>query len=321
LFNLKSLITPHLIKGKKCFVAYSGGVDSTVLLNEVGKAANELNSEVEAVHVNHGYSKSSESWEEHCKVFCKKKGFSFKSFQMDSKNLRGASLESLMRERRYEIFQKILIDKTSLLFMGHHLDDQIETLFFRLIRGTGLKGASSIPLKRNLGNGFIVRPFLKVAKEEIIQNAIHNNLSYVEDDSNNNNDFDRNYLRNIVIPKISERWPNYRKSISKSIDNQKNSFEFLTEISKKELAKIVKGEDIKINELKKYDVNFQKILILSWLENKKCNLPNSSVLEEIINKFIHSEKTSCPKHIWGSKNKGNEVCLMIKKGIMSVEAS
>ena len=160
MFNLKSLITPHLIKGKKCFVAYSGGVDSTVLLNEVGKAANELNSEVEAVHVNHGYSKSSESWEEHCKVFCKKKGFSFKSFQMDSKNLKGASLESLMRERRYEIFQKILIDKTSLLFMGHHLDDQIETLFFRLIRGTGLKGASSIPLKRNLGNGFIVRPFL-----------------------------------------------------------------------------------------------------------------------------------------------------------------
>ena len=87
------------------------------------------------------------------------------------------------------------------------------------------------------------------------------------------------------------------------------------------LFKIVKGEDIKINELKKYDVNFQKILFLSWLENKKCNLPNSAVLEEIINKFIHSEKTSCPKHIWGSKNKGNEVCLMIKKGIMSVEAS
>ena len=82
-------------------------------------------------------------------------------------------------------------------------------------------------------------------KEEIIQNAIHNNLSYIEDDSNNNNDFDRNYLRNIVIPKISERWPNYRKSISKSIDNQKDSFEFLTEISKKELAKIVKGEILK----------------------------------------------------------------------------
>ena len=90
---------------------------------------------------------------------------------------------------------------------------------------------------------------------------------------------------------------------------------------KNEIEKNEAREDIKINDLKKYDVNFQKILFLSWLENKKCNLPNSAVLEEIINKFIHSEKTSCPKHIWGSKNKGNEVCLIIKKGMMSVEAS
>jgi len=106
LFNLKSLITPHLIKGKKCFVAYSGGVDSTVLLNEVGKAANELNSEVEAVHVNHGYSKSSESWEEHCKVFCKKKRFFLQIISNGFKKFTGSKLGILDEREKIRNFSK-----------------------------------------------------------------------------------------------------------------------------------------------------------------------------------------------------------------------
>ena len=107
MFNLKSLITPHLIKGKKCFVAYSGGVDSTVLLNEVGKAANELNSEVEAVHVNHGYSKSSESWEEHCKVFVKKKVF-LQIISNGFKKFTGSKLGILDEREDTKFFKKFL---------------------------------------------------------------------------------------------------------------------------------------------------------------------------------------------------------------------
>ena len=316
----KSLIIPHLVEKKTCYVAYSGGVDSTVLLHEVGEAAKEVKCDVEAIHINHEQSKNSKQWENHCESFCKNYGFEFKKFSLNLENLKGSSLESLMREERYKIFEKVL-RKDEILFMGHHLDDQIETLLFRMLRGSGLKGSSSIPIKRTLGNGFLIRPFLKLTKFDLTQIAKNKKLKYVEDDSNKDTKFDRNYLRNEVLPKISARWPNYRKSISKYIDNHKASYEFLTKISNLELKKILDGKNINLEKLKKYDLEHQKILILNWLELKKCKLPNSQVLEEITKSFLNSRKSSQPKFFWGSKEKENYVCLRIKKGVLLVESN
>ena len=316
----KSLIIPHLEAQKTCYVAYSGGVDSTVLLYEVGEAAKDLKCNVVAIHINHEYSKKSKRWEKHCESFCKNYGFEFKKFSFNSNTLKGSSLESLMREERYKIFEKVL-KKDEILFMGHHLDDQIETLLFRMLRGSGLKGSSSIPMKRGLGNGFLVRPFLKLAKYDLIEIAKNKKLKYVEDDSNDDIKFDRNYLRMEVLTKISERWPNYRKSFSKYIDNHKTSYEFLRETSTQELKNILDGENIRLEKLKEYESNYQKILILSWLELKKCKLPNSQVLDELTNTFLNANKSSQPKFIWGSKEKGNYVCLRIKKGILFKESN
>ena len=103
----KSLIIPHLEAQKTCYVAYSGGVDSTVLLYEVGEAAKDLKCNVVAIHVNHGYSKNSKRWEKHCESFCKNYGFEFKKFSFNSNTLKGSSLESLMREERYKIFENV----------------------------------------------------------------------------------------------------------------------------------------------------------------------------------------------------------------------
>ena len=316
----KSLIIPHLVEKKTCYVAYSGGVDSTVLLHEVGEAAKDAECDVVAIHINHEQSKHSKQWEKHCESFCKNYGFKFKKFFFNSNNLKGSSLESLMREERYNIFAKVL-RKDEILFMGHHLDDQIETLLFRMLRGSGLKGSSSIPIKRNLGKGFLIRPFLKLTKFDLIQIAKNKDLKYVEDYSNDDTKFDRNYMRNEVLPKISARWPNYRKSISKYIDNHKASYEFLRKVSIQELKKILDGENINLEKLKKYDLEHQKILILSWLELKKCNLPNSQVLEEITKSFLNAKKSSQPKLIWGSKEKENYVCLRIKKGVLFAESN
>ncbi|RZO99337.1 MAG: tRNA lysidine(34) synthetase TilS [Gammaproteobacteria bacterium] len=316
----KSLIIPHLQENKTCYVAYSGGVDSTVLLYEVGEAAKDIKCNVVAIHINHEYSKYSGQWEKHCKSFCKDYGLILKKFSFKSNNLKGASLESLMREKRYNIFEKVL-SKDEILFMGHHLDDQIETLFFRMLRGSGLKGSSSIPAKRALGKGILIRPFLKLSKNDLIEIAKRKKLSYVEDESNNNIEFDRNYLRNEVISKISKRWPNYRKSLSKYIDNNKASYDFLSKTSSQELKNILVEEKINVEKLKKYDSEYQKILILNWLESKKFRLPSSQVLEELTKSFLNTKKTSQPKFIWGSKEKGNYVCLRIKKGFMSAESN
>ena len=144
-------------------------------------------------------------------------------------------------------------------------------------------------------------------------------LKFIEDESNKDIKFDRNFLRSEVIDKISERWPNYRKSLSKYIDNQKSSYKFLKEITNIELKKILNGKSIDINKLNKYDFKYQKILILQWLDMNNCNLPSSSALDELTKFFVNSEKTKEPKFIWGSKEKGNYICLKVKKGIVSIE--
>lgn len=320
MIDTRSLITPHLIRNKNFYVAYSGGVDSTVLLKEVCEAAKKVNCNVTAIHINHGYSKFSDNWEQHCEKFCIEHDYPLQKFSLNIAEAEGASLESAMREKRYEIFQS-LIGENDTLFMGHHLDDQIETLFFRILRGSGLKGSSSIPFKRNLGKGLLVRPFLNLSKKEIYEIAKLKKLKFIEDESNKDIKFDRNFLRNEVIEKISERWPNYRKSLSKYIENQKSSHEFLKEITTIELKKILHGKNIDVNKLKKYDSKYQKILILQWLEMNNCNSPSSSALDELTKFFVSSEKTKEPKFIWGSKEKGNYICLKIKKGIISIESN
>ena len=116
---------------------------------------------------------------------------------------------------------------------------------------------------------------------------------------------------NILVP----------KSLSKYIDNNKASYDFLSKTSSQELKNILVEEKINVEKLKKYNSEYQKILILNWLESKKFRLPSSQVLEELTKSFLNTKKTSQPKFIWGSKEKGNYVCLRIKKGLMSAESN
>ena len=162
--KLNSLIDK---KVKNYFVAYSGGIDSTVLLNcanTIIKSHKGLS--LVALHINHNYSDDSNAWKNHCIDFCDKRNIKILTFDLDLSKLKGASLENQLRNARYKVFEEN-IGKDEKLFMAHHLDDNVETLFLRLFRGTGLKGAKSIPFKRSLGKGELVRPFLDVPKKDI----------------------------------------------------------------------------------------------------------------------------------------------------------
>ena len=134
---------------KNYFVAFSGGVDSTTLLDcadTIIKSYAGLN--LTALHINHNYSDSSDLWKKHCIDFCKKRDIEILTFDLDLTKIKGASLENQLRKMRYKIFEENLKEGDR-IFFGHHLDDNVETLFLRLFRGTGLKGARSITFKRS----------------------------------------------------------------------------------------------------------------------------------------------------------------------------
>ncbi len=306
--DLSSFVKPYLLSKKNFFVALSGGVDSIVLLSEINKQKNKKNFLLTAIHVDHNIHPDSKKWMEFCEDFCKKNNINFISKTLRKSKKKEASLENSLRDARYKFFEENLYD--GILFMGHHLDDQIETFFLRILRGTGIQGLKSIPKERSLGNGKLVRPFLEVSKENLIFQAKKDKLKYIKDPSNNEIHFDRNYLRNKLLPLIEKRWPSYRGNINQLISNLIEADSILSEITISDFKKVrLDGKKISLIELNKLDEARQKNVIFYWIKNLKLKKPSSKVINLFFNKFLKDNKTPNSKFIWGSKNKLGSVCI------------
>ncbi len=300
------------------FVGFSGGVDSTVLLDCANTIIKPISGvSLTAIHVNHNYSELSLLWKQHCIDFCKERKIKILTFDLDTSKIKGASLENQYRELRYEVFGKNL-KKGEKIFLGHHLDDNIETLLFRLFRGTGLKGARSIPFKRKLGEGQVLRPFLDVSKQDIEKYAKEKDLSFIKDDSNEDISFDRNYIRNEILPLVKNRWPKYNQNINQFILNTNQSYEIVLDQIKKDFLSVStdKKNEIVLSKLKTFPKNIQKNIIIYWIESLDLKIPNGKVLNEIVEKFLFTIKNKSPKFIWGTKEKKGSVSLNIKKDLL-----
>ena len=200
--DFSDYLKPYLNKKTKTYyVALSGGADSLVLLNELKKLQNEKDFNLIAIHINHNVQKDSEKWKTICENFCIKNEIKFVAHSLKQKKNMSSNLEKKLRDERYRFFEKTL-EKNSILFMGHHLDDLIETFFLRALRGSGIEGLSSIPKERAVGKGKLIRPFLNIPKSEILAKAKKDKLKFIKDPSNKDISFDRNYLRNKVLPEI-----------------------------------------------------------------------------------------------------------------------
>ncbi|MFK7863945.1 MAG: tRNA lysidine(34) synthetase TilS [Pseudohongiellaceae bacterium] len=203
-------------KQKLC-VALSGGMDSAVLLHSVVSARRFAT--VRAFHVNHQLSSNADTWQSYCESLCAKLGVSFESATVNVSNELGAGgegLEDAARRLRYQAFEENLREG-ELLLLAHHADDQYETLLLRLMRGSGVRGLASIPQRRVLGRGELFRPLLTLPRQDLADYARKAGLSWLEDESNQDTRFDRNYCRHDLLPVFEKRWPNYRNALQKSM--------------------------------------------------------------------------------------------------------
>ncbi|WP_299773245.1 tRNA lysidine(34) synthetase TilS [uncultured Pseudoteredinibacter sp.] len=197
-------------------IAYSGGLDSSVLLRTVVELRDKGllgDCILKAIHVNHGLSDLANSWQGHCKAQCQQLGVEFYSqkVSLDDATIKSAGgLEAAARTARYQVFEQFMVGG-DILLQGHHQDDQAETLLLRLMRGAGPKGLASIPSIRSLSVGLLARPLLDVPRRLLEQCAEELNLTWVEDPSNQDSRIDRNFLRNQVLPLLQERWPGFQE--------------------------------------------------------------------------------------------------------------
>jgi len=215
-------------------VAFSGGLDSTVLLHLlVDLAQQHCLPPLAAVHVHHGIQAVADAWPKHCQAVCAALGLPLQVIHVQVPS--GASLERAAREARYGAFAR-LTASNELLLTAQHRDDQAETLLFRLLRGAGVRGLSAIPPVRPLGGGTLLRPLLDVSRAELEGYAAEHRLSWVEDPSNADHQYSRNYLRHQVMPLLTGRWPQAHVSMARSAAHLREAQGLLDELAQIDLA-------------------------------------------------------------------------------------
>ncbi|UZJ46218.1 tRNA lysidine(34) synthetase TilS [Marinimicrobium sp. C6131] len=221
-----------LPEDRRYCVALSGGLDSTVLLHAVASGY----SGVRAVHVHHGLSPNADQWQRHCETLCEQLGVPLDVVTVDVQK-DGKGLEDAAREARYQAFTQQL-QRNEILLTAHHGDDQVETLLMRLARGSGIRGLAGMASRRPLGAGELWRPLLGVSRSELETYAQSHGLSWVEDESNEDLQFDRNFLRHRVIPALRERWPHLAESWGQSAALCAESEALLDEYAREDLARL-----------------------------------------------------------------------------------
>jgi tRNA(Ile)-lysidine synthase len=215
-------------------IAFSGGLDSTVLLHLLAHLAKTQSlPALTAIHVHHGLQAAADAWPGHCQSVCDALGVPLEIVRVQVEP--GASLERAARDARYGAF--IAVTRAGdVLLTGQHRDDQAETLLFRLMRGAGVRGLSGMPGLRPLGKGHLLRPLLDVNRAELEAYATEYQLSWIEDPSNQDRQFSRNYLRHQVLPVLSARWPQAVATIARSAAHLSEAQGLLDELAQIDLA-------------------------------------------------------------------------------------
>lgn len=215
-------------------VALSGGLDSSVLLHLLARLrARQALPPLSAIHIHHGLQAIADAWPQHCQQLCDSLGL---PLQIDYVQVAaGASLERAAREARYAAFERCL-GTGELLLTGQHRDDQAETLLFRLLRGAGVRGLAAMPAQRTLGRGVLLRPLLAVSRSELEAYAQQHELHWVEDPSNTDMRFARNFLRTEVLPLLARQWPQAGQNLARSAEHMREAQGLLDELAELDLA-------------------------------------------------------------------------------------
>ena len=225
-----------LHSGSSLLVAFSGGLDSTVLLRLTVGFSRDPQRLVRAIHVHHGLHPAADRWRRHCQDACASLGVVFLSREVNLDGDRG-NLEERARQLRYAAMTSAM-ETDEVLLLGHHRGDLAETFFLNLMRGTGVRGLSGIPAQSYRHGRLCCRPLLNVGREELRAYAREEGLRWVEDDSNADLRFDRNYLRAQILPALKRRWPRAENAIARAAGHLGAASAFADEVAMTDLEQI-----------------------------------------------------------------------------------
>jgi tRNA(Ile)-lysidine synthase len=291
--TIESLLNQHK-HFNHIYVGYSGGIDSHVLLHLCASVPC-LSGKITAVHVHHGLQAEADSWATHCKKTAENLGVDFTVLHIDVLVNSGESPEEAARNARYTAL-KPLINVEEVLLLGQHREDQLETVLLQLFRGAGLRGLSGIPEISFFGQGLMLRPLLNITKLEINDYAQSHGLQWVEDPSNQKNDYDRNFLRNAVIPLLKQRWPACDKTVSRSARHCAEAQVVVSAVADELFYPVFSrlNKTLCVTQLQAHKSPRQQLIIRHWFQNLGLRMPAQAFVERIQNEVIAAREDSDP---------------------------
>ena len=238
LCGIEKSVWAHLLPYRDVVIhiAFSGGVDSSALLNICARLAQRFSLNLRALHVNHGWSTEAARWEDFCRREACRAGIAFSSTRLTGEDSMVVKGEAEAREGRYR-WLRDQVSEDGVLLTAHHGDDQAETLLFRLMRGASVNGLGSIRPLSEVADLTILRPLLGCSRQEILEYVQTRKLDYLIDPSNSNTAYDRNFLRHQVIPTFEKRWPRAKPILARTAQSLCEAQALLDEVALDDLAR------------------------------------------------------------------------------------
>ncbi|MEL2240297.1 tRNA lysidine(34) synthetase TilS [Leclercia adecarboxylata] len=280
---------------RRLLVGFSGGLDSTVMLHQLKLwREQEPGLELRAIHIHHGLSPHADSWVAHCQHLCHEWNIPLIVVRVTLAE-EGLGLEAQARKARYAAFTDALLPGEALV-TAQHLDDQCETFLLALKRGSGPAGLSAMPARARFADTEQIRPLLGETRESLQAWAQRWDLRWIEDESNQDDSYDRNFLRLRVLPLLAERWPHFAEATSRSATLCAEQEQLLDELLAGELMTLVsKDGALAIAPLQTMSAVRRAALLRRWLALHGALMPSRAMLTRLWDEVALAREDATPR--------------------------
>lgn len=281
-------------------VALSGGPDSCALVHALARwGAGRGAARVAAVHVDHGLATGAGAWTEHCRRLCEGLGVELAVVRVEARAGAGESPEAAARRARYTALAARL-EPGEVLCTAHHRDDQAETVLLQLLRGAGPRGLAAMPALRPFGRGWLARPLLAVPRRVLAAYLAGTGIEAVDDESNRDCAFDRNYLRNEVLPLLERRWPGLSRALLRATRLQREAAGLLEAQARADLERARGQADATLDagRLRALGRPRAALVVRRWIAERGLPPPAAAHLDQILGALLAARPDARPAVRW-----------------------
>jgi len=281
------------------WAAYSGGLDSHVLLHALSVIRGELDADIHVIHINHGLSSDAKAWSQHCETVCKELSVPCNTYEVNATPQPGESPEAAARRARYAALAGI-VRQGDCVMTAHHQDDQAETVLLQMLRGAGPRGLAAMPFYTEFSHGMLARPLLEFTRDELHGYALNEGLQWINDQSNFDTGYQRNYLRHEVLPQLKSRWPAMARIVSRSAAHCADAADLMDTIAVADLDKI-RGpypNTVYIEGLLALKASNRRNVIRFWFRQIGLQLPETIHLDQLSHDVLDAAEDKMPLLTW-----------------------